>query len=99
MRESPDDLHVAPDGTLAWRGRRYRVALGRAGVSGDKRGGRGHPSRAVPAAPGLVPGRPAGGAGCVALDRDDLLDVLGGISPRTHLCVHLPTADRRLGLA
>jgi L,D-peptidoglycan transpeptidase YkuD (ErfK/YbiS/YcfS/YnhG family) len=97
MRESPDDLHVAPDGTLAWRGRRYRVALGRAGVSGDKREGDG----ATPA--GRFPLRRvwcrAGGAGCVALDRDDLLDVLGGVSPRTHLCVHLPTADRRLGLA
>jgi L,D-peptidoglycan transpeptidase YkuD (ErfK/YbiS/YcfS/YnhG family) len=31
-------------------------------------------------------------AGCVALDRADLLELLRGLSHRTHLCVHAPTA-------
>ena len=29
-------------------------------------------------------------AGCVALALDDLLEVLGGVTPHTHLCVHAP---------
>src|SRR5215216_5596786 len=41
MRESPDDLHVRPDGSLVWRGRRYRAAVGRGGIRGDKHEGDG----------------------------------------------------------
>jgi L,D-peptidoglycan transpeptidase YkuD (ErfK/YbiS/YcfS/YnhG family) len=41
MREFPDDLHVGPDAILVWRGRRYRVALGRTGIRADKREGDG----------------------------------------------------------
>lgn len=33
-------------------------------------------------------------AGCVALDRDDLVELLRDISTRTHLCVHAPAGDR-----
>jgi L,D-peptidoglycan transpeptidase YkuD (ErfK/YbiS/YcfS/YnhG family) len=172
MRESPDDLHVEPDGNLAWRGRRYRAAVGRGGIRGDKREGDGatpagrFPLRRVwyradrlpPPESGLEtrPIDPADGwcstpghhdynrpvalphpgevdrlwlesglcdlvvevgynddppqhglgsaiflhvaaddlsptAGCVALARDDLLEVLRGVSSRTHLCVHAPT--------
>jgi L,D-peptidoglycan transpeptidase YkuD (ErfK/YbiS/YcfS/YnhG family) len=171
MRESPEDLHVGHDGTLVWRGRRFRAALGRAGIRADKREGDGatpagrFPLRRVwyradrlPApATGLETRaiRPADGwcstpghgdynrpvalphngevdplwlegglcdvvvevgynddppvagrgsaiflhvagdgptAGCVALDRVDLLEVLRGVSRRTHLCVHDPSA-------
>ena len=171
MRESPDDLHVEPDGALAWRARRSRGAVGRAGVRAAKREGDGatpagrFPLRRVwyradrlpsPATgletreirpgdgwcstpghddynrpvtlphPGDVdplwledgvcdlvveigynddPPEPGRGsaifvhvagdgptAGCIALALDDLLEVLRGASPRTHLCVHAPAA-------
>ena len=172
MRESPDDLHVRADGTLSWRGRRYRAALGRSGIRADKREGDGatpagrFPLRRVwyradrlprpatglatralrpadgwcstpdhddynrpvslphdgevdplwleaglcdvvvevgynddPPVPGLGSAifvHVAGGgptAGCVALGRDDLLDVLRGVAGHAHLCVHAPTAS------
>jgi len=35
------DIRVAGDGSLHWRGRRYRCLLGRAGISADKREGDG----------------------------------------------------------
>jgi L,D-peptidoglycan transpeptidase YkuD (ErfK/YbiS/YcfS/YnhG family) len=172
MCESPDDLHVGPDASLVWRGRRYRAAVGRGGIRTDKlegdgatpagrfplrrlwyRGDRipppttGLETRAIDPADGwcstpghddynrpvalphpgtvdplwLEDGRcdlvvevgynddpPVAGlgsaiflhvaaddlrptAGCVALERSDLLEVLRAVSTRTQLCVHAPT--------